>query len=263
MRKYRRGQDEDHIDESWLIPYADILTLLLALFIILFAASEMDKKKYDRIMRGFSTAFTGTQYMLDDSGSLEIDSLVAGEELSQSEIEAKLEAKLEEQMNKETQDMLSIKDSIDKYIEENGLSAQIETKLTSEMLMIMIRDNALFDSGLAQVKPESQQLAVAISKILENYTLYNVEVAGHTDNVPILGGQFASNWNLSTQRALNFMEYLMDSEDVNQSRFRTIGYGEYKPIATNETAEGRAKNRRVEVNILRSVKATNLMQPIF
>ncbi|WP_242832339.1 OmpA/MotB family protein [Desulfosporosinus orientis] len=88
--------------------------------------------------------------------------------------------------------------------------------------------------------------------MLSMYPDYKVEVAGHTDNILINNNEFDSNWDLSAKRSLNFLKYLLKSNKLDESRFRSIGYGEFQPIATNDTPEGRAKNRRVEVNILRN-----------
>ncbi|MNC31423.1 putative lipoprotein YiaD precursor [compost metagenome] len=116
--------------------------------------------------------------------------------------------------------------------------------------MITIRDQAIFASGSAEVKPEAKQLADAISGILTNYPDYQVTVSGHTDNVPITTRTYSSNWDLSAARSLSFMKELFRNANVNQQRFSSTGFGEFKPIAGNDTAEGRAKNRRVEVSII-------------
>jgi chemotaxis protein MotB len=229
-KRHNQAHSESHTDESWLIPYADILTLLLALFIILFASGQIDQKKYEQIMQGFVSEFTGGMSILEqDSAPIE---------------------QIQDPQMKEKQDMSEMKEKMDEYIDENGLSMQLETNMTEEdMLKIIIRDYALFDSGSASVKPEAQKLALDIADMLSQYPGYNVEVAGHTDNVPMNSPEFDSNWDLSAKRALNFMKYIIAVDNVNQARFRTIGYGEYLPIATNNTEEGRSKNRRVEVNI--------------
>ncbi|MDF2716128.1 MAG: motB, partial [Paenibacillus sp.] len=138
--------------------------------------------------------------------------------------------------------------------QDNKLSAQLETKLTNDMLMITIRDNALFASGSATVKPEAQKLAVTISDMLTQYQQYQIEVAGHTDNVPIRNAEFETNWDLSAKRALNFMKILLQNDNITADRFRAIGYGEYRPIDSNDSADGRSKNRRVEVSIIRTIK---------
>lgn len=161
----------------------------------------------------------------------------------------------EEQFREETKELQKLKEELDRYIAENDLSTQLKTELNSRQLKIVIRDNALFDLGSADVKPEAEKLAVAISELLVKYPDYNVVVSGHTDNLPIRTARFRSNWDLSAFRALNFMNILLENDDLNPARFSTVAYGEHQPVASNETEEGRARNRRVEVSIIRNVTA--------
>lgn len=254
MKKHKKEHHEEHVDEAWLLPYADLLTLLLALFIILFASSQVDEKKYAQVMQGLNNAFKGGISVFEDSSTLSID------DISSSDMkilkEAEQDQKLKDLINKEEQDMQAIKKKLDIFILENGLTLQLQTNITNDMLKITIQDYALFDSGMAVVKPEAQKLALVISDMLKMYPDYKVEVAGHTDNIPIKTNEFDSNWDLSSRRSLNFMKYLLGSNGINQARFRSIGYGEYQPIDTNQTIEGRAKNRRVDVNIIRNTIET-------
>lgn len=267
MNKKRKQHHEEHIDETWLIPYADLLTLLLALFIILFASSEMDSKKYDSIMRSLNSAFTGSVSFFEQpvvvpavgnpaSDIKKQDDIAKNEQTAQ----ANIEQQQQELIRKETAELQQLKEKIDRYIEENQLTTQLETKLTHDMLMITIRDNALFASGSATVTPDAQKLAVSISDLLTQYPQYQVEVAGHTDNVPIRNAEFETNWDLSAKRALNFMKILLQNNQIAGERFRAIGYGEYRPIDTNNTAEGRSKNRRVEVSIIRTIKDPTILE---
>ncbi|WP_159886578.1 flagellar motor protein MotB [Paenibacillus puerhi] len=261
-KKKHSEHHEEHIDESWLIPYADLLTLLLALFIILFASSQTDSKKYNSIMRSLNQAFTGGVGAFEASNLIPITT-EANPDPKQYEQPASTqpqedESEEQKQLQKEQKDLEQLKEKLDEYINENSLSAQLDTKLTQELLMITIRDNALFASGSANVKPEAKLLAVAISDMLAQYPNYRIEVAGHTDNVPIGTAAFETNWDLSSKRALNFMKILLENAQVGPERFRSIGYGEYHPIDTNDTADGRAKNRRVEVSILRSIKSPEM-----
>jgi chemotaxis protein MotB len=249
-KKHRKEHHEEHMDESWLIPYSDLLTLLLALFIILFAASQVDSKKYEQIMHSLSSAFTG------GTGMFEVSSAVPLQRTPFDDSKKKVDETLkqQEQLQKESHDMQELKIKLDQFIQNNGLSTQLETTINSDMLKITIRDQVVFDSGSAVVKPEAQKLAVAITNMLAEYPTYEVEVAGYTDNIPINSAEFESNWDLSARRSLNFMKYLIQEPSVDQSRFRSTGYGEHHSIDTNDTPEGRAKNRRVEVNILRNIK---------
>ena len=252
-KKQRKHDHEEHMDESWLIPYADLLTLLLALFIVLFASSQIDQKKFDEIKKSFQAALNGGPSFMENvspipsSDGVGVDSKANKEEKEQSELE-------EELRKKETEQLLELKRKIDQYIDENGLTTQLETQLDQQQLKIMISDNTLFPSGSAQLKPESRQLAGAISELLEQYPNYEVVVSGHTDNVPINTSQFPSNFHLSAERALTFMAVLLENKDVGEQRFSSVGYGEYKPVASNDTAAGRAQNRRVEVSIVRNVQ---------
>jgi chemotaxis protein MotB len=263
-KKRSKQHHEEHVDESWLIPYADLLTLLLALFIILFASSQVDSKKYESIMKGLNAAFNGGVSFFENTSVVEPikdpTSMQKGQQGDQRGPQQNAQQMNEqqkeqlEQMEKEKQELEELKQQLDQYITSNGLNTQLETKLDQDMLMITIRDNALFASGSAEVRPDSRKLATAISNMLVEYPDYEIEVSGHTDNIPIRNAEFESNWDLSSKRALNFMKILLSNTNVQPSRFRTIGYGEFRPIDTNDSVEGRAKNRRVEVSILRTVK---------
>ncbi len=250
MKKHKKEHHEEHMDEAWLLPYADLLTLLLALFIILFASSQVDEKRYAQVMQGLNSAFNGGVSVFEESDTISLDEVSANDIKKLKESEQ--EQKLKDLINKEKQDMEAIKRKLDVFIMENGLTLQLQTNVTNDMLKITIQDYALFDSGMAVVKPEAQKLASVISDMLSMYPDYKVEVAGHTDNIPINTNEFDSNWDLSSRRSLNFMKYLLKANSINQARFRSIGYGEFQPIDTNETFEGRAKNRRVDVNIIRN-----------
>lgn len=255
MSRKRKPHHDEHIDESWLIPYADLLTLLLALFIILFASSEMDSKKYNSLMQGLNSAFNGGPSLFDYPEVIQFpaDPAFKLEDNRDEQEQQEQQKEAREQLQKETAELQRLKEQLDSYIAENKLGAQLDTKLNSDMLMITIRDNALFDSGSAAVKPDAGKLALTIADMLSSYPQYQIEVAGHTDNVPIRNAEFDNNWDLSTRRALNFMKILLQSNQIAAERFRAIGYSEYHPIDTNDTAEGRARNRRVEVSILRTI----------
>ena len=239
-RKSREHHDE-HMDESWLLPYSDLLTLLLAAFLALMSASQIDAKKFELLKETFNESFTGAKGILDNPSSVkplsEEQTLEFTEELKDM-VTAQKQSNLQE-----------LKTSIDEYIQANNLTAQVETQLNMSELMIIIRDHALFDSGSATVKSNSRSLAKALGAMLTKYPNYEVMVSGHTDNQPIRGGKFSSNWELSSQRSLNFMLLVLENQSLSPTKFRSVGFGEYRPIDTNETDSGRAKNRRVEVAI--------------
>mgnify|MGYP001444752642 CR=1 FL=1 len=256
MNRKRKQREDDHIDETWLIPYADLLTLLLALFIVLFASSQIDTEKFEHISSAFQYAFSGDSSFFEypnvvrQQGEATLDTYedLAGSDNGHEQLS------LAQQLERETAELEQLKADLDQYIAEHELKTQVTTELNHEQLLLTIRDNALFDLGSASVKPEARRLAQAISDILTEYPQFDVVVSGHTDNLPITGSsQFRSNWDLSAYRALNFMEVLLENEELDESRFSNAAYGEHRPIASNDTAEGRAQNRRVEVSIIRNV----------
>ncbi|MTI81599.1 MAG: flagellar motor protein MotB [Firmicutes bacterium] len=231
MARSKKNHDDGHIDETWLIPYADLLTLLLALFIVLFASSEVDSKKLEQMQEAFSVAFNNDQGIIQ-------------EYQPQNSTDPQIENLNQTDMNLE-----ELKVKLDTYIKENNLSMELKTKINNESLVITISDNALFNSGSATVKPKFREKLLAISDMLAGYPDYEVVVSGHTDNRPINNREFESNWELSSKRALNCMNILLENDQLNPYMFSAIGYGEYRPVATNTSVEGRAKNRRVEVSI--------------
>jgi len=262
VKKRKHGSDhEEHADESWLLPYSDLMTLLLALFIVLFSMSSIDAKRFDELSRAFNTALDGGVGVLDGFKTLDQSTTPSRytedlqKEQSQQDI-TKASAKkqnddLEKLRKKEQEDLEKLKKQLDQYIKAAGLTSQLDTKLNQSQLLITISDNALFASGSADLKPDSKKLAQAISKMLKQYPGYEIIVAGHTDNQPISNQVFRNNWELSSQRALNFMEILLASSSLDPTLISSTGYGEYRPVESNKTNVGRAKNRRVEVSLMR------------
>ncbi|UVI30415.1 flagellar motor protein MotB [Paenibacillus spongiae] len=252
-KKHRSEHHDEHIDESWLIPYADLLTLLLALFIVLYAMSSVDAKKFEDMSKAFNIAFNSGVNVLDNTTIMETGRQMddADKNNRKSSDEAKKKENREALMKQEQQDLEELKKQLDKYIQTNGMTTQLDTKLNQSQLMITISDNALFASGSAVVKPEARELAVAISTMFGKYPGYEIVVSGHTDNEPISTSDFKSNWDLSSSRAIRFMDILLSNKSLDPRLFSAIGYGEHRPVESNDTTAGRAKNRRVEVSIIR------------
>lgn len=227
------------MDESWLLPYADLLTLLLALFIVLFASSAIDEAKFTQLTTVFNEIFDGGKGVMEQSAPTPVpvpkDSVEIRDENS---------SYLEDQRS-----LGEIQDRLDNYIAVNELENQFETKLTDEGLLVTIRDSILFNPGKADIKPEYMGLADDIAELLVFDKPRHIVITGHTDNVPMNNAEFSSNWELSVMRAVNFLKILIDSGKVDPLLFSAKGYGEYHPIASNDSAEGRSKNRRVEVLI--------------
>lgn len=238
-KKSKKKGASAHIDESWLLPYSDLLTLLLALFIVLFASSNVDQEKLQKMSQVFNDLFNGGVGFMEHTSVLENPTEVTDGTSAAQKAYVKDQNQLKE-----------IKYAIDDYIGVNELEGTFSTQLTDEGLLLTIRDSILFDPGSAKVKSEYKKIAKDLAKILELDPPRYIVVTGHTDNVPQSSAEFASNWELSVMRAVNFMKALMAANpNLEPKYFSAKGYGEYNPIASNDTEEGRAKNRRVEVLI--------------
>lgn len=254
-KKTKHEPHEEHNDESWLLPYSDLMTLLLALFIVLYGMSTVDAKKFEELSQAFNAALNGGVSVLDQS-SINGNSRDTPKDAQSKERQQSMQNLTEQQkrtalMKQEQEDLEKLKQQLDQYIKQSGLTSQLSTKLNQSELLITISDNALFPSGKADLKPQAETLAKELSTLLANFPNYEILVSGHTDNVPIDNAEFASNWDLSFARARNFMEVLLQNSKLDPKMFSPIGYGEYHPVADNDTEDGRAKNRRVEVAIIR------------
>ncbi|MCR5833075.1 MAG: OmpA family protein [Selenomonadaceae bacterium] len=243
-RKKRAKKHEEEASEAWLLPYSDLMTLLLALFICLFAISQTDQVKLTQMAQAFTAAFnTGGPSFFDKNGP---------SESMQREIVTS-----EDQGNaayiQENQQLEDLQQRLEEYIEQNNLQDELSTQMEEEGLMIRIKERALFPSGSADLVPESQRIGPLVAGLLAEIP-ERVLISGHTDTDPISNAQFPSNWELSSARAMTFMKYLFSLNDtLNPARFSAIGYGEYRPIAMNDTPENKQMNRRVEILIARTM----------
>jgi len=131
---------------------------------------------------------------------------------------------------------------------------QIKLQMMEKGLVITVVGDLIFDSGKAKIKDEAFPLLTKVSTILkDNMAQFNIGIEGHTDNVPIKQSGWKSNWELSTSRALSVLHYLANEQGIQPERLSAIGYGEYRPVASNETLDGRKQNRRVEIVILPNI----------
>ena len=243
-RKKRGKKHEEEASEAWLLPYSDLMTLLLALFIALFAISQTDQTKLQALAQAFTAAFNmGGPSFFDQAGPMASPQrqMMNDEDLGNN-------AYLQENQN-----LQDLQAQLDAYIQQNSLEDQLSTQLEEEGLMIRIKERALFPSGSADLVPESQRIGPIVAGLLAAVP-ERVLISGHTDTDPISNAQFPSNWELSSVRAMTFMKYLLSiNSNLNPARFSAIGYGEYRPIALNDTPEHKQQNRRVEILIARTL----------
>jgi chemotaxis protein MotB len=249
QKRHKRHEEEEHMDESWLIPYADLLTLLLALFIVLFAMRTEDKGKMDALMKSFYNAFNTVSVFDTDSGGQKPTDKTDSNPLPKPEEPEQNEQPEPNQNSEDEKNLQEFMKNMQKYIDDNGLSAEIRLTDLQEGIQITLKDTIIFDSGsdrlLANFTPTLDSIANML-KTIDN----SIIVEGHTDDKPIHSSQFPSNWELSGSRALSVVHYLQ-MKDVNPIRLSYTGYGEFKPIYLNDTPEHREANRRVNFIVLR------------
>ncbi len=246
-RKQHHPPHEEHPDETWLVPYADLLTLLLALFIVLFATSKVDSQKFAQIAYAMQQALAnplstgGGSSILNSGGGPGIIPGVGSGPSSAGMSPEELESA----------QLANARQQIESFIKDEHMELELETVLADQGLMVRVRDNALFASGSAQLFPNSMRLAGVVANALAKIP-QNILISGHTDNIPINTAQYPSNWELSSARAISLMKAMLAATPgLQPGRMSAIGFGEYRPVAPNNTEEGRAKNRRVEILIQR------------
>jgi chemotaxis protein MotB len=249
-----KKEPEKHVNhERWLVSYADFITLLFAVFVVLYAMGQSDKKKVEEVMQAIQQSFgmatagaTAPKVNVIPSQSITvIPSLKPEIKISPMGKARSGQAK----SRAEEKDFRQIKSAVEAYLVKQGAQNKVTLEITRRGLIVSLKEAGFFNSGQATIKPEAYDL---INTIAEVMTQYNnpLRVEGHTDNVPISTSQFPSNWELSTARATNGLRYLLRNFDVDANKISATGFAEYRPIADNATPEGRAKNRRVDLVML-------------
>ncbi|CEH32889.1 flagellar motor protein MotB [Romboutsia lituseburensis] len=232
-RKKHEEEEEHQNHERWLLSYADFITLLMIFFIIMYAMSTLDQKKYEKLTTALNQAM-GDGTAIADTGSN-----MGGETGNGLSEDAKLK---------------KVKENLDKYLKENNLSASVSTTIEKRGLVLSFKDSLFFDSGKAEIRPEQIDKLITISKIINQSIISDsyIRIEGHTDSVPMHNEIFKSNWDLSVMRASNVAQILIDKAGINPERLSATGYGEYRPKVDNSTAEGKSTNRRVDIIIMNS-----------
>ena len=251
-----KKEPEKHVNhERWLVSYADFITLLFAVFVVLYAMGQSDKKKVEEVVKSIQQSFgmatagapTPKVNVLDSKSITVIPSLKP--EISVTPMSRPKSGQAKSRA--EEKDFRQIKSSIEAYLVKQGAQSKVSLEITRRGLIVSLKEAGFFDSGRSTIKSEAYEL---INTIAEVVTQYNnpLRFEGHTDNIPISSAQFPSNWELSTARATNAVKYLLNNFDVDSDKISATGYAEFRPLADNTTHEGRAKNRRVDLVMLSS-----------
>jgi chemotaxis protein MotB len=236
MRERRRR--EDHVNhERWLVSYADFMTLLFALFVVLFASSYRDKRAVQKVSRAVQSGFK-------EMGAF------AGVSISRNQVPTNDgEATASKVPANAGIDVMELQRKLRKALGIEIERQEVALRMTPEGFVISLHELGFFDSGQANLKPGAADKIKRIASVLLEYGL-DMRVEGHTDNVPIHNATFSSNWDLSTARAMAVAMMLLNDAGVDPQKLSIAGYGEYHPAASNDTEEGRKANRRVDIVVV-------------
>jgi chemotaxis protein MotB len=248
-RRKQHHQEEHENHERWLVSYADFITVLMALFIVMFALSNADKDKFNAFASGMDE-LPGAGTSLLEGGALLTASAPSMDPQSQA-ARAALEEKLAEQAasSQEVADLLEARKAIEQALVDKGMAGAVRFRLDERGLIVsVVTDDVLFELGQASLRPAGTKVLDAIAPAL-NALPNAISVEGHTDDLPIRG-RFPSNWELSAERATSVLRYLLEAHRLPAQRVSAAGYADQRPLTPN-TPAGRAANRRVEVVLLK------------
>lgn len=259
MAKHKAPEPEKDNSERWLLTYSDLMNLLLILFIIFYSMSQVDKAKAEKvtesIREGFGYVMNGGTGETEGEGTglygLDFTPDEGGTLGSNGELEAGLAAPGSElYWSQQAQAFQTFYEDILKLLKDNNLEDMIDVKLDDRGVVISFKDNALFRSGDASLSTASLELIDNISLLLRDLQFTFILVEGHTDTDPIHTALYKDNMDLSTQRAANVWREMIQC-GLPADKMASIGYGEYRPVAPNDTSDNKAMNRRVVITILR------------
>lgn len=223
---------ENH--ERWIVTYADMVTLLFALFVVLWSMSDANTTKLEKVRTSLDKAFNVGVLSGTDGASPVFE---GGGGLTPSLADIK------------SNDLVTIATEIGEAGEAGGYGSKVQVRSDAESITISLADNLLFDSGSADLKPGSQVALADIASVLAGLP-NRIRVEGHTDNVPVNSPDYSSNWELSAARASTVLRYLSEVGGLDAGRMFLAGFADTRPVADNATPEGRALNRRADIVIV-------------
>ena len=235
------GEDKGAHDASGivrsLLTYPHLITLLMVFFVVMYAMSAADKKKFDSLKASLQVALrtdtAGMNPIMDYAGEKLVDQSAPLENGAENKNFQEIIARVLSNVDDPQKVMF--------VIDERGLT-------------IRFMDSVLFDIGRATIRPDASQLMDTVGTALKPTSNY-IRIEGHADNLPIHTAEFPSNWELSAARSIAVTRYIIEKHGMDAQRFSSLGYGEYHPLYPNTSEENRAKNRRVDIVVLRTEKA--------
>lgn len=264
MSRRRRRKHGQVNHERWLVSYADFITLLFAFFVVLYAASQVDKQKASALAAAIEQAFQSMGGFAGQGGG------ARGERLKDDpeEIPGLLQASL--QLERRFHDtprtvhssktLVELKKELETVLEPEIRRHELGISIGRDGLVVSLREVGFFESGSASLRVDAVPAFSKLASVLAENE-FHLRVEGHTDNIPIHNARYASNWELSTARATETVRLLLTEFQVNPARISAAGYAEYHPLANNLTAQGRSLNRRVDIVVLAGISHLGISEP--
>lgn len=257
MRRRRRGHahQESASHERWLISYADFVTLLFAFFVVLFATTYRDNQSIRTLSRAIHNGF-------QTMGAFSQDGPPTNSEFDQSPERLQTdELSLKKSRAGSVADMQALRKQLEAALGKELRNHEVVLQVTPEGFTISLKELGFFASGQAKLLPGAADKLKRISKVLSRPGL-EIRVEGHSDNQPIHNDQFRSNWELSAARAMNVLLLLVDDAGFDPRNISAAGYGEYRPVSDNSTADGRKMNRRVDLVVVQAADRVVASHPM-
>ncbi|MBZ5613058.1 MAG: OmpA family protein [Acidobacteriia bacterium] len=258
MSRRKRTKSRANRDR-WLVSYADFITLLFAFFVVLYASSQVDKRKVGKLALAIQVAFqemgvfqaSTTEVPIDVAEPMPFSTVQAIENTERTASLGRIMSHPEGALGTgvENGDLADLQTELETALASEIKRKEIAMRREPDGLVISLREVGFFESGSAQMKSSSQAAFDRIASMLRQRD-YRLRIEGHTDNAPIHNAQFASNWELSTARATEIVRLLIVRDGFSPDGLSAAGFAEYHPVATNSTAEGRGMNRRVDIVVL-------------
>jgi chemotaxis protein MotB len=254
MRRAPEQKPQNH--ERWVISYADFTTLLLATFVVMYAVSSVNSSKFQQMAEAFSTAFMGKVVTIQSSGFAaankapfdNMPSPVHTPVITRETQVKHLPPALRQHVERQAEKLNEAYEKLNKLLA--GMISRGEVRVSLQSLGVVIDINAvvLFNSAKAELTPGAVKLIEQVASVLKELQ-YRIQVNGFTDNAQIYGGQFSSNWDLSAARAISVVKRFV-ADGIDPALLVGAGFGEYHPVASNETPGGMAMNRRVSIVVV-------------
>jgi chemotaxis protein MotB len=268
----RKKRHEEHVNhERWLVSYADFITLLFAFFVVLYSSSQVDKRKIGQLAMAIQVAFqrmavfdnSNTKVPLSTTEPMPFQDVQAVENVNRTQDMQRFIQPENGELSGSVMpaELNDIKGELEKALAPEIKRHVLELTPRHEGLVITLRELGFFESGSATLRRSSMDAIDRLAKVLGKRR-ESLRIEGHTDNVPIHRGQFASNWELSTARATELVKVFILTYKFSPDRLAAAGYAEYHPVDSNDTAEGRAHNRRVDIVVLNPAIAYAPMRAI-